>query len=127
MTRKMLFDTHGILSVTTGRLMGDIGAVYEVISYLIGRPAYTHELSHYRDAASAALLTRYHGLPDAATRENWQEVRDKAIEKFGAKMALDPALDGILADDKDPITTLREMGYTGEVVLIGGCRKGDEK
>ena len=33
-------------------------------------------------------------------------------------MELDPALKGVLADDKDPITTLREMGFNGQVISI---------
>jgi hypothetical protein len=33
-------------------------------------------------------------------------------------MKLDPALKGVLADDKDPITTLREMGFTGQVIIV---------
>ena len=42
----------------------------------------------------------------------------RALEKWGSEMELDPALDSVLADDKDPIETLREMGFTGEVIAI---------
>lgn len=46
------------------------------------------------------------------------EVRDQAISRFGHTMELNPALGGVLADDKDPITTLREMGFKGAVITI---------
>lgn len=113
------FETHGVLSATTGRLMGDIGALYAVASYLLDRSAYTHELAHYAGAMKSALLLAHPELPDDATQENWQTVRDEFIAKRGDMMELDPSLKGVLADDKDPITTLREMGFAGKVVVIG--------
>ena len=38
------FLTVDVLSTTTGRLLGKIDGVYEVVSYLVGRDVYTHEL-----------------------------------------------------------------------------------
>ena len=37
----MKFPTHAVLSVSSGKLMGDIGGLYSVISFLIGRDAFT--------------------------------------------------------------------------------------
>lgn len=113
----MTFETHGILSATTGILMGDIGALYAVASFLLDRPAYTHDLAFYGERMRAALTIAHHDLPTEATGENWQQVRDTYIGQHGATMELNPALKGVLADDKDPITTLREMGFTGQVAI----------
>lgn len=113
----MTFETHGILSATTGILMGDIGAVYAVASFLLDRPAYTHELAFYAEKMRAALTIAHPDLPTEATGANWQQVRDSYIGQHGATMTLDPALKGVLANDKDPITTLRDMGFTGQVIL----------
>ena len=110
------FKTHGILSASTGVLMGDIGALYEVASYLLGRPAFTHELAHYGNAMAKALIIFHPELPDDVDGRGWEAVRDQHIEKWGQSMTLDPALAGVLADDKNPIETLREMGFTGEVI-----------
>lgn len=114
----MTFETHGVLSTVTGILMGDMGGVYAVASFLLDRPAYTHELAHYWERMREALLIAHPHLPTEATSENWQQLRDTYIAKHGATMELDPALKGVLADDKDQITTLREMGFTGQVITI---------
>ncbi|ALF02078.1 MULTISPECIES: DUF7736 domain-containing protein [Salipiger] len=115
---QMPFETHGVLSATTGILMGDILALYHVVSYLLDRPAYTHELVHYGKGVRAALLTCHPELPSEATSENWKQVRDREIQKWGDTMELDPALKGVLADDKDPVSTLREMGFGGAVITV---------
>ena len=115
-----VIETHGLLSASTGILMGDIGAVYAVASYLLDRPAYTHELAFYADQMRRALTVVYPDLPIAATAGNWQQIRDDYVERHGATIILDPALKGVLADDKDPITTLREMGFAGEIVAVRG-------
>jgi hypothetical protein len=114
----MTFETHGVLSTVTGILMGDITGVYAVASFLLDRPAYTHELAHYAARMREALLIAHPDLPTEATSENWQQVCDSYISQRGATMKLDPALKGVLADDKDPITTLREMGFTGQVIIV---------
>lgn len=112
------FPTHGILSTSTGILMGDIGGVYEVVSYLLERPAFTHELAHYGRQAAEALQICHPELPATATTENWQEVRDSFIAEWGETRELDPALKGLIADDKNPAETLRAMGFGGKIIGI---------
>ena len=114
----MKFETHGVLSASTGILMGDIGGVYAVASYLLGRSAYTHELAHYGKRIADALVICHPELPTGAPDGTWQTVRDTFISKWGTEMELDPALEGVLADDKNPIETLREMGFKGDVITI---------
>ncbi|WHZ35770.1 hypothetical protein [Sagittula sp. MA-2] len=113
------FKTHGVLSATTGILMGEIDSLYEVASFLLDRPAYTHELGHYSGAMKSALTIALPGFPTEANSENWNDVRLDAISKYGDEIDLPDALKGVLADGKNPITTLREMGFSGEVVTIG--------
>lgn len=120
----MKVETHGVLSAVTGILMGDLGALYEVTSYLIDRPAYSHELAHYHERVKAALLACHPELPSSATEQNWQAIRDRYVAEIGETMELNPALKGVIADDKDPITTLREMGFKGEVILAS-TKQGD--
>ena len=114
----MRFQTRGVLSASTGILMGNIGALYEVASYLLDRPAYTHELAHYAGPMQKALRACHPELPEDAPFGTWQAVRDALIAEHGETMELNPALKGVLADDRDPITTLRDMGFTGEIVTI---------
>lgn len=105
----MDFPTHGVLSATTGILMGDIGAVYEVASYLLGRPAYTHELPLYGDRIKAAILAAHPEVPGDATSENWQKVRYAFVAEHGETFDLDENLRDVLADDRDAISTAIEM------------------
>ncbi len=114
----MKFETHGVLSASTGILMGDIGALYKVASYLLGRDAFTHELAHYAEPMQRALLACHPELPGDAPNGAWQKVRDDFIAEHGEMMELNEALRDVLADDKDPISTLREMGFKGEIVAI---------
>lgn len=48
----MKFATVDVLSTSTGILLGDIGGVYKVTSYLIGRDAFTHDLAFYGRSAA---------------------------------------------------------------------------
>jgi hypothetical protein len=112
------FATHGVLSASTGILMGDIGDVYKVTSYLLGRPAYTHELAHYGKRVSEALIICHPELPNEAPDGTWEKVRDDFIAKWGSEMELDPALDAVLADDKNPVETLRDMGFGGKIITL---------
>ena len=112
------FPTHGVLSVSTGVLMGDIGGVYEVISHMIGRPAMTHELAHYGKRAADALILCHPELPRDVDGRGWEANRDAFIAKHGETFTLDPALKDVLADDKDPVSVLREMGFKGDVIAI---------
>ena len=103
------FPTSGVLSVTTGILMGDIGDVYGIVSFPIGRPAFTHELGHYAERAKRAILSVHPGLPTAATSQDWQDVKDLAEAHFGKTFELDESLRDCLIDGKGPLSTLVEM------------------
>lgn len=103
------FPTHGVLSATTGRLMGDIGGLYEVGSYLLGRPIFTHELGYYCKPMAERLAAAHPELPTHATKENWQAVRDAFIAEHGETFALNPSLAGSLSDDENAISTLARM------------------
>lgn len=118
----MKFPTHGVLSASTGILVGDIGALYRVASYMLGRDAFTHELAHYGVPMQRALIFCHPELPSDAPNGTWQKVRDAFIAEHGDEMELSEALKDVLADDKDPVATLREMGFTGEIgILSTGC------
>lgn len=38
------FPTAGVMSTVTGRLMGDIGDVYQVLNWMTGESVYTHQI-----------------------------------------------------------------------------------
>ena len=109
MTQSHTFQSHGVLSAATGILMGDIGAMYEVGTFLLGRPIFTHELAYYGDGMREALAMCVKGIPSDVTTENWQEARDTFIAWHGETITLPPNFAGCLADDDDAVSTLGAM------------------
>ncbi len=108
------FKTTGVLSVSTGRLLGDIDDVYKVISFLCGRDVFTHELAYYGDAASQALRSAIPDLPGneeakCVSRENYKEWLLQWQDRFGATIEIPDSLRSVLADNKSALTTLSEM------------------
>lgn len=118
------FPTHAVLSACTGKLMGDIGDLYKVMSYMLGRDAYTHELSHYGKQAAAALRHAHPELPgdadfDHVDRDNVLDVRAEWETKLGVTLDLDASLSKCLADDKTALETLNEIAPGKPVIVIG--------
>lgn len=119
----MKFATHAVLSTCTGKLLGDIGGVYEVTSYLIGRSAFTHELAFYGRRAAAALKAGIPALPtdeDAkhVTGENYRQFVAGWVEKLGAEVDLPESLRECLADDRGAVDTLTEMVGKDRVIVV---------
>lgn len=97
--------TLGALSLTDGRLMCDIGDVYEVVSHFIGRPASTHELPSYGRKIAPLITAAFPSLAGDQSR-GWEGVRDDAINSHGERINAHEEWAGCLADGKGPIETL---------------------
>lgn len=102
------FATHAVLSVCTGKLMGEMTGVYDVIGFLVGRGVYTHELPDYAEASRYVLHKSHPNLPtkeyfENVNRDNYKAYRSEWEEKLGEEFELDDSLRGIL-------TTGFEMG-----------------
>lgn len=103
--------------------MGDIGGVYAVTSYLLGRDAYTHELAFYGEAASTALRAVHPELPSKVDFENvngdnYQDVLAEWVTKLGTHITLSETLRDVLADDRNMIEVLREMKPDADVIVV---------
>lgn len=112
------FTMGAVLSVTTGRLMCPIGEVYEIVGFLVDRPVFTHELSLFAGPAKKALLAHKADLPAEATGKNFQQVLADATARFGETLDLPEALRGCIADDRNPIETLKALGVPEERILV---------
>ena len=120
----MKFATDAVLGTSTGRLLGDIGGIYKVISLLIGRDAYTHDLAFYGRRASAALKAALPDLPvekdaEHVTGENYRECLAAWEKQFGPEIDLPDSLRDCLADDKNAIETLSEMVPAEKIIVVG--------
>lgn len=112
--------TLGILAITDGRLMGSIGDVYAVVSFFIGRPAFTHELPKYGMKAEPLLLERF---PDLAPRPetDWTVVRDEALARHGETIDLPDEWAGSLADGMGPNSNIYALAGEKPVVFISNA------
>jgi hypothetical protein len=119
----MKFATNAVLSASTGTLLGDIGGVYEVMSYLVGRDVYTHELAYYGRRASAAIKAALPAIPvreDAqhVTPDNFRDELAKWEAQFGSEIDLPDSLRECLADDRDCISTAVEMVGKDRIITL---------
>lgn len=119
----MKFETHAVLSTSTGRMLGSIDGLYEVIPYLVGRPVYTHELAYYGERAAAALKAALPTLPteaDAAgvTGKNYKDFVSRYTRELGETIDLPDSLRDVLADDRDALSTLRDMVPEDRIVVV---------
>jgi hypothetical protein len=118
------FATVDVLSTSTCRLLGDIGGVYKVTSFLIGRDAYTHDLAFYGRRASDALRAAVPNLPgpddaEHVTQENYRECLAQWEQELGQTIDLPESLRDCLADDKNALETLKEMVPPEKIIVIG--------
>jgi hypothetical protein len=119
----MQFTTNAVLGTSTGRLLGDIGGIYKVLSFMIGRDAYTHDLAFYGRQASAALKAARPDLPvmedaEHVTGENYRECLATWEKQFGPEIDLPDSLRDCLADDKSAMQTLTEMVDPKKIIPI---------
>jgi hypothetical protein len=119
----MKFPTHAVLGTSTGRLLGDIGGIYSVISFLIGRDAYTHDLAFYGRRAEAAIKAVRPDLPgpddaEHVTKDNYKNCLAAWEKQFGNEIDLPDSLRDCLADDKNTIETLSEIIDPSKIVVV---------
>ena len=103
--------------------MGDIAGLYQVVSFLLGRNAYTHELGYYGKQVAAAIRVAHPDLPcdeDFAhvSRKNVHDVLAEWEGKFGKTFELSDSLKDILADERDAVSTLREMRPDADITIV---------
>lgn len=102
-----LLPTLGALSITDGRLMSDIGDVYAVVSFFIGRDAYTHELGRRSGEIKQVLLDKYPDL--LGDREtHWEIVRDRVVGAYGDNLEAEDSWKGMFYDGKNAVETLED-------------------
>lgn len=59
------FSLGAILSVTTGRLLADIGDVHELLDFMTGDTLFTHQLPRAIDEACPVILRQHADLAEA--------------------------------------------------------------
>lgn len=88
------FKIEVVLSAVTGKLVCDIGEVYEVLNFLTGDNLYTHQLPRAGQVCRIPVFKQHPFLKDidlsAVNPENWQEVLNQIKAVYPNMIPLTP-------------------------------------
>lgn len=118
-----LFSTHDVMSVVTGRLMGGIGGVYEVLNWMTGESLFTHQLPRVGREAVPVILAMHPHLASAiedaeqVTPENFQDWRDRWVDRFGPQIAV-PTMNEDQHERIDAISELAEIVPPDRIIVV---------
>lgn len=113
------FPLNQVLIVLTGRLLGKMSEVYEILNYMTGDKIYTHQIGRALEAAKPAILAQYPILANVDENdyeaENWKEWLDKQYSLFPSEYELIPLNNW---ESRDPIQELAEMVGEEKVIPV---------
>jgi hypothetical protein len=117
------FPLAAVLCVMTGPLLGPIEDVYAILSWMVGRSVFTHEIPAAMRECGPDLLSQF---PEMASIDGSQVNRDNYavllhgwITEYGATKAVAPLGWNRLAE-QSPIDTATEMFGDKLIVIEGG-------
>lgn len=123
MTETKEFQTRDVLSTITGRLMGDIGGVYEVLNWMTGESVFTHQIPRISREAVPVVLA-VHPLMQKAideaehvTPENFLAWRNLWEDRYGPTIAV-PRLTAETHERIDPLSELSEMVHPDKIAIV---------
>lgn len=123
MTETKEFPTSAVISAITGRLIGDIDGVYEVLTFMSGMPVWTHQLGRVSKEAWPVVTAMHPALnalaaeAEQVTPENWQEWRDLWLDRYGPTIAV-PLMNQDQHESIDPLSELAEKMHPSKIVVV---------
>ena len=123
MTDTKKFPTNDVLSVITGRLMGQIDGVCEVLNWMTGEHLFTHQLPRVSKEATPVILEMHPHLQsamdesDQVTQANWQEWRDRWFDQFGPVVAV-PKFTADQHEYREPMSELAEKVHPDKIITV---------
>ena len=117
------FSTVDVLSTVTGVLLGDIGGVYEVLNWMTGESVFTHQLPRIGREAEPVIVAMHPKLQqaideaEAVNRDNWQEWRDRWVERYGATLAV-PKMNHHQHERIDPMSEAAQHFRPDQIVKV---------
>lgn len=133
----MIFETRALLTVTTGRLLCEIGDVYKLLNHMTGENLFTHQLPRAMDECSPWLLLWY---PELAKATAELPILDTMMLEHGPEDGLKRWLDSlcerpcyevkrlpVIRRIHDPIAELVEMtGDERKVIVVNALSDLDK-
>ena len=117
------FATVDVLSTITGRLMGDIGGVYEVLNWMTGESVFTHQLPRIGREATPVVVAAHPLLQQAVdeaeqvNQENYKEWRQTWEDRYGPTIAV-PKFGADTHESIDPMSELAEKVHPDKIITI---------
>lgn len=117
------FPTRDVLSVMTGRLMGEIGGVYEVLNWMTGESLFTHQLPRTSREAQPVILALHPELEptiaeaEKVTQENCQTWRDAWEQRYGLTITV-PKMTIAEHERIDPVSELAEKVHPDKIAVV---------
>lgn len=122
------FPTEVVLSITTGVLLCEFGAMHECCEFLCGGPVWTHQFAHrpFIEKLRSAVWMQHPQIAVGVNAkgvgpDNWEHFRDAMIADFGKTLSLVPASEvkgfEISAEDRhqsfaEPLSGKEVIGVT---------------
>jgi hypothetical protein len=117
------FATADVLSTITGRLMGKIGGVYEVLNWMTGEDVYTHQLPRISREAQPVLVAAHPLLQQAVdeaeqvTQANYKEWLQRWEDRYGSVIAV-PKFSSDTHERIDPLSEAAEMIHPDKIIAV---------
>jgi hypothetical protein len=117
------FATRDVLSTITGRLMGDIGGVYEVLNWMTGESVFTHQLPRIGREATPVLVAAHPALQQAideaeqVNQQNYAEWRQTWENRYGPTIAV-PKFTVETHESIDPFSELAEKVHPDKIIAV---------
>lgn len=117
------FATRDVLSTVTGRLMGDIGGVYEVLNWMTGESVFTHQIPRISREAQPVIIAAHPTLQRAideaeqVTQENYKIWRQTWEDRYGPTITV-PKFTADAHESIDPLSELAEKVHPDRIIPV---------
>lgn len=117
------FATADVLSTITGRLIGNIGGVYEVLNWMTGESVFTHQLPRVGREATPVIIAAHPQLQQAVdeaeqvSQENWKQWRQTWEDRYGPTISV-PKFTAATHEHIDPMSELAEKVHPDKIIPV---------
>ena len=117
----MKFTLGQVLSITTGKLLCEIGGMYAILNHMTSDNLYTHQLPRASRECAPHLLKQFPQLTavnaESVTTENWAAWLHDQVLEYGNEFDV-AKLPEHAHEFIDPISELAEKVHPDKVIVV---------
>lgn len=123
MSETKQFPTEDVLSTITGRLIGKIEGVYQVLNWMTGESVFTHQLPRISREATPVVVAMYPHLQAAIDEaeqvnpDNWEAFRNLWLDRYGPVIAV-PQFTTDTHERIDPMSEAAEHFRPDQIIVV---------